>query len=249
MIMTAISCFQLCIVDTLSSSNFQISSTCTVHIVCHPLAKFHTRFNIWKGIFTCEMFQSHKLNYKKYLTCEINFDIWAINFTCGKVCETQISYVKAINFTYEMVFTHVKLQIPQFLNSLWIFCKGSTLGSCYISCPTCNEVKIAKRYFQTRASWLTAITLNPHDNPSVANKIITPRTAELDNIFKNIPEIQKSYTLKVMLHGAIFLETCNAILLLRDVKLPNTSLHCTPLMFSQHIENSSLISLINISQE
>jgi hypothetical protein len=50
-----------------------------------------------------------------------------------------------------------------------------------------------------------------------------------------------------MLHGAIFLATCNAILLLRDVKLPNTSLHYTPLLFSQHIENSSLISLINIS--
>jgi hypothetical protein len=47
-----------------------------------------------------------------------------------------------------------------------------------------------------------------------------------------------------MLHGAIFLATCNAILLLRDVKLPNTSLHYAPLMFSQHIENSSLISLI-----
>jgi hypothetical protein len=56
-------------------------------------------------------------------------------------------------------------------------------------------------------------------------------------------------TLKAMLHGAIFLATCNAILLLRDVKLPNRSLHYTPLMFSQHIENSSLISLINISQE
>jgi hypothetical protein len=55
---------------------------------------------------------------------------------------------------------------------------------------------------------------------------------------------------KAMLHGAIFLATCNAILLLRDVKLPNTSLHYTPLpMFSQHIENSSLISLINIFQE
>jgi hypothetical protein len=52
-----------------------------------------------------------------------------------------------------------------------------------------------------------------------------------------------------MLDGAIFLATCDAILLLRDVKLPNTSLYHTPLMFSQHIENSSLISLINISQE
>ena len=40
---------------------------------------------------------------------------------------------------------------------------------------------------------------------------------------------------KAMLHGAIFLATCNAILLLRDVKLPNTSLHYIPLMFSQHI--------------
>jgi hypothetical protein len=49
-----------------------------------------------------------------------------------------------------------------------------------------------------------------------------------------------------MLH--MFLATCHAIVLLRDVKLPNTSLHYTPLMFSQHIENSSLISLINISQ-
>jgi hypothetical protein len=35
-----------------------------------------------------------------------------------------------------------------------------------------------------------------------------------------------------MLHGAIFLATCNAILLLRDVKLPNTSLHYTLLIFS-----------------
>ena len=41
-----------------------------------------------------------------------------------------------------------------------------------------------------------------------------------------------------MLHSAIFLATCNAILLLRDVKLPNTSLHYTPLTFSEHIEHS-----------
>ena len=34
-----------------------------------------------------------------------------------------------------------------------------------------------------------------------------------------------NFFLKAMLHGAIFLATCNAILLLRDVKLPNTSLH------------------------
>jgi hypothetical protein len=38
---------------------------------------------------------------------------------------------------------------------------------------------------------------------------------------------EKTYfcTIKAMLHGAIFLATCNTILLLRDVKLPNTSLH------------------------
>jgi hypothetical protein len=61
--------------------------------------------------------------------------------------------------------------------------------------------------------------------------------------------IVRGTRVKAMLHAAIFLATCNAILLLRDVKLPNTSLHYTPLMFSQHIENSSQISLINISQE
>jgi hypothetical protein len=42
-------------------------------------------------------------------------------------------------------------------------------------------------------------------------------------------------SLKAMLHGAIFLATCNAILLLRDVKLPNTSLHYNPLMFSTEL--------------
>ena len=68
--------------------------------------------------------------------------------------------------------------------------------------------------------------------------------------YNHEPSNKKINTLlKAMLHGAIFLATCNAILLLRDVKLPNTSLHYTPLMFSEHIENSSLISLINISQE
>jgi hypothetical protein len=66
------------------------------------------------------------------------------------------------------------------------------------------------------------------------------------NVFSNVFSM---VWVKAMLHGAIFLGTGNAILLLRDVKLPNTSLHYTPLMFSQHIENSSLISQINISQE
>ena len=64
-----------------------------------------------------------------------------------------------------------------------------------------------------------------------------------------LDRVATSTSVKAMLHGAIFLATCNAILLLRDVKLPNTSLHYTPLMFSQHIENSLQISLINISQE
>jgi hypothetical protein len=41
-------------------------------------------------------------------------------------------------------------------------------------------------------------------------------------------KIRHASTVKAMLHGAIFLATCNAILLLRDVKLPNTSLHYTP---------------------
>ena len=55
-------------------------------------------------------------------------------------------------------------------------------------------------------------------------KIPTP----LFEVYFPCPE-QKSLRIKAMLHGAIFLATCNAILLLRDVKLPNTSLHYTPL--------------------
>jgi hypothetical protein len=69
------------------------------------------------------------------------------------------------------------------------------------------------------------------------------------SVFQRTGDILHIRWHKAMLHGAIFLATCNAILLLRDVKLPNTSIHYTPLMFSQHIENSSLISLINITQE
>jgi hypothetical protein len=72
---------------------------------------------------------------------------------------------------------------------------------------------------------------------------------ELERVQKRAFSIISPNIAKAMLHGAIFLATCNAILPLRDVKLPNTSLHYTPLMFSQHIENSSLISLIDISQE
>jgi hypothetical protein len=61
----------------------------------------------------------------------------------------------------------------------------------------------------------------------------------LRNLPKSMCDVNGNYRksvlvgrLKAMLHGAIFLATCNAILLLRDVKLPNTSLHYTPLMFS-----------------
>ncbi len=48
---------------------------------------------------------------------------------------------------------------------------------------------------------------------------------------------------KAMSHGAIFLATCNAILLLRDVNLANTRLHYILLMYSSHIKQSSLINI------
>ena len=50
---------------------------------------------------------------------------------------------------------------------------------------------------------------------------------------------------KAMSHDAIFLATCNAVLLLRDVKLRKTRLHCILLTYSSHVKHSSLI---NISQ-
>ena len=49
--------------------------------------------------------------------------------------------------------------------------------------------------------------------------------------------------LKTMSHGANFLATCNAILLLRDVNLANTRLHYILLMYSSHIKRSSLINI------
>ena len=45
---------------------------------------------------------------------------------------------------------------------------------------------------------------------------------------------------KAHLHNAIFLATCNAILLLRDLKLTNTRLHYILLMYSLRIKYSSL---------
>ena len=47
--------------------------------------------------------------------------------------------------------------------------------------------------------------------------------------------------LKILSHGAIFLATCNAILLLEDVKLANTCFHHSLLIYSEHIKRSSLI--------
>ena len=50
-----------------------------------------------------------------------------------------------------------------------------------------------------------------------------------------------------MSHGAIFLATCNTILLLRDVNLANTHLHYILLMYSSHItKQSSLKHLLNV---
>ena len=54
-----------------------------------------------------------------------------------------------------------------------------------------------------------------------------------------------SESLKAMLHDAIFLATCNAVLLFNDVKLPNTSFYFSLLMHSPQFQQSLLI---NISQ-
>ena len=48
-------------------------------------------------------------------------------------------------------------------------------------------------------------------------------------------------TVKALTHGTIFLATCNAILLLGDVKLANTSFHHRLLIYSEHIKHSLLI--------
>ena len=50
-------------------------------------------------------------------------------------------------------------------------------------------------------------------------------------------------TLKALSHDAIFLATCNAILLLRDVELANTRLHSNLLMYSSEIKHSILINI------
>jgi hypothetical protein len=60
-------------------------------------------------------------------------------------------------------------------------------------------------------------------------KIVPKENNPVEKGVKFLILINYLYLLKAMLHSAIFLATCNAILLLRDVKLPNTSLHYTPL--------------------
>ena len=50
-------------------------------------------------------------------------------------------------------------------------------------------------------------------------------------------ERSSKFELKAMSHGAIFLATCNAILVLRDVNLANTRLRYILLMFL-YISNS-----------
>ena len=53
----------------------------------------------------------------------------------------------------------------------------------------------------------------------------------------------KTETLKALSHDAILLATCNAILLLSDVKLANTRFHCILRMYSSNIKHSSLINI------
>ena len=57
---------------------------------------------------------------------------------------------------------------------------------------------------------------------------------------------QNIFRLKALSHSAIFLATCNAILLLGDVKLANTSFHHSLLIYFLH---SKHLSQIYISQE
>ena len=69
---------------------------------------------------------------------------------------------------------------------------------------------------------------------------------EVDNKNKENDKLQedlssKQVRIKALTHGAIFLATCNANLLLGDVKLANTSFHHRLLIYSEHIKHSLLI--------
>ena len=58
--------------------------------------------------------------------------------------------------------------------------------------------------------------------------------------------VKDNAKLKAMLHDAISLSTCNAILPLRDVKLANTTLYLFMFSFMLHFEQ---YSIFNISQK
>ena len=47
----------------------------------------------------------------------------------------------------------------------------------------------------------------------------------------------RQITVKALSHGAIFLATCNAILLMGDIKLANTSFHHSLLVYIFNIPN------------
>ena len=57
---------------------------------------------------------------------------------------------------------------------------------------------------------------------------------------------EKYETVKAMSHDAIFIATCDAILLLRDVKLTNTRLQLYLAMSSSYIKHSPLILLVRV---
>ena len=55
--------------------------------------------------------------------------------------------------------------------------------------------------------------------------------------------VNVNQTIKAELHDTIFLSTCNATLLLRDVKLSNTCVHCGLRKYFSHIKHSSLVNI------
>ena len=61
---------------------------------------------------------------------------------------------------------------------------------------------------------------------------------------QHVLQLHNVTSLSAMSHGAIFLATCNTILLLRGVNLANTRLHYILLMYSSHIKQSSLINML-----
>jgi hypothetical protein len=91
------------------------------------------------------------------------------------------------------------------------------------------------------AQTLSGREISPENQDGLRKPVEVPnylRETKYCNISGKRPFVWKLLeSLKAMLHGAIFLATCNAILLLRDVKLPNTSLHYTAPQ-SKYIQSS-----------